>query len=42
MSIWASPYRVVANDIVCDDITVVTLDGDLDGGGMSASGCRCG
>ena len=24
------PYRVVANDIVCDDITVVTLDGDLD------------
>ena len=24
------PYRVVANDTVCDDITVVTLDGDLD------------
>jgi dihydroorotate dehydrogenase (NAD+) catalytic subunit len=23
-------YSVVANDIVCDDITVVTLDGDLD------------
>ena len=24
------PYQVVANEIVCDDITVVTLDGDLD------------
>ena len=24
------PYRVVANDIVCEDITVVTLDGELD------------
>ena len=24
------PYRVVANDVVCEDITVVTLDGDLD------------
>ena len=24
------PYRVVANDVVCEDITVVTLDCDLD------------
>ena len=24
------PCRVVANDVVCEDITVVTLDGDLD------------
>jgi dihydroorotate dehydrogenase subfamily 1 len=24
------PYQVVENEIVCDDITVVTLDGDLD------------
>ena len=24
------PYRVAANDIVCEDITVVTLDGELD------------
>jgi dihydroorotate dehydrogenase subfamily 1 len=24
------PYRVVANEVVCEDITVVTLDGDLD------------
>ena len=24
------PYRVIANDPVCDDITVVTLDGSLD------------
>jgi len=24
------PFQVVANDVVCEDITVVTLDGDLD------------